>query len=64
MEHDVPGRAAIVYPATGLPAAAKRHGCAVAVVNPDASFGAPAEAMRWQEPAGQGLASLLIQLAS
>ena len=57
------GASGQVYPAASLPAAARRHGCKVVVINPDGDAGEEEGDLHWQVPAAQGILSLLAALA-
>jgi NAD-dependent deacetylase len=57
----VVGTSGLVYPAAGLPDAARSRGCAVSVINPDASS-MTGSAMDWQIQAGVGLPILVSSL--
>ncbi|RYF41240.1 MAG: NAD-dependent deacylase, partial [Comamonadaceae bacterium] len=48
------GTSGQVYPAASLPAAARRHGCKVVVINPDGDVGGEECDLHWQVPAAQG----------
>lgn len=58
------GTSGVVYPAASLPDAARRHDCAVAVINPDPDAAVPLGALCWQVSAGQGLPWLLSSAAN
>jgi NAD-dependent deacetylase len=58
----VVGTSGLVYPAAGLPDAARSRGCAVSVINPDASSMTGRCAMDWQIEAGVGLPALVSSL--
>lgn len=55
----VVGTSGVVYPAAGLPAAARRAGKWVAEINPVASELSPMVHLHWRTSAAQGLGSLL-----
>lgn len=58
----VVGTSGLVYPAASLPETARRHGCRVAVINPDASALSDRDGMDWQIQAAVGLPALLAAL--
>ncbi|MDN8617284.1 SIR2 family NAD-dependent protein deacylase [Variovorax ginsengisoli] len=58
----VVGTSGLVHPAASLPDAARRHGCDVAVLNPDASTLSDRSGMDWQIQAAVGLPALLSTL--
>jgi NAD-dependent deacetylase len=58
----VVGTSGLVYPAAGLPDAARSRGCAVSVINPDAASMTGHCAMDWQIQAGVGLPALVSSL--
>ncbi|MDM0053790.1 NAD-dependent deacylase [Variovorax sp. J22R115] len=58
----VVGTSGLVYPAADLPDAARRKGCAVSVINPDASSTSSRGSMDWQIQAGVGLPALVSKL--
>lgn len=58
----VVGTSGLVYPAASLPEAARRQGCDVAVMNPDASTLCNHDDINWQIQAAIGLPALLSAL--
>ncbi|MGJ7487092.1 SIR2 family NAD-dependent protein deacylase [Variovorax sp. LT2P21] len=58
----VVGTSGLVYPAADLPEAARRQGCSVSVINPDASNVLRSGSMDWAIQAGIGLPALVSRL--